>query len=271
MKVSSIQSWGVCGVAMVCIAPAMGSWTATKVVGYEPGADVAPEFADPTAALAEPSRFTGANTPFPGAVTPFNPAFAAGEIVSIGQGGFLTLGFDRPIRNLASNPFGIDLLVFGNAGFLDTAFPNGVVGSPPVAFEDPGVIEVSNDGLSWYEITQAAADTARFPTLGYLDLSGPFDPIPGTLLSDYRKPVDPALDPSGLNFNELVAAYDGSGGGVGVDLAWTDLDEVNFVRISNPLGSGIATVEVDAITIVPAPAAVCLVIVGGLAAPGRRR
>jgi hypothetical protein len=243
------------GALFVASSGASASWTATHVVSYTPGTGVLPGWDDPAAALGMPTRFTAPASPYASAVTPFNPAFGEGEMVSIGQGGSLVLGFSAPIRNSPSNPFGIDLLVFGNAGYIDINYPNGQISAPAASFASPGVIEVSADGLTWHTITRAQANSAAYPTLGYLDLPTPYSSKPGSVLSDFRRPVDPSLDPSGMNYAQLLAAYDGSGGGVGVDLAWVGLDEISFVRISNPAGASAFTVQVDAITIVPAPGA----------------
>lgn len=257
------------GLAVTAAAPA--SWFATSVVSYTPGAGVSPGFDDPAAALGVPTRFTAPTSPYASAVTPFNPAFGSSEMVSIGEGGSLTLGFASPILNNPANPFGVDFLVFGNAGFIDVAYPNGQVSGNAASFSNPGVIEVSADGLNWFVVKDAQADTAAFPALGYLDLDGPYSSKPGRMLSDFRKPVDPSLDVAGMTYAQLVAAYEGSGGGVGVDLNWVGLEEINFVRITNPIGSGVGTVEVDAVTVVPGPGAMLVMGVGSLAMIRRRR
>ncbi|MEO1009053.1 MAG: GC-type dockerin domain-anchored protein [Planctomycetota bacterium] len=222
--------------APLAAAQAFTPW-ADRVVEYTPGDGVPVGFDDPTTALGEPERFTGEGV-FPGAVTVFNPPFGMDEIVSIGDGGSLTVAFDEPVTDDATNPFGIDLLVFGNAGYIDAAFPDGIVGG---IFADGGLIELSDDGVTFVPVPGLQADGA-FPTLGYLDLTDPFSPTAGIVESDFTKPVDPALDPDGFTFAEVVAAYDGSGGGVGIDIASVGLVEVSFVRITPTVG---ATPEVD--------------------------
>ena len=129
--------------AVLCaIVPVRG--TATALGGFDPWADTVvgfdqgtentnADYDDPASALGEPSRFTGDNAPFEGfdsAVTPFNGAFNTDQIVTIGGGGSLTLGFDEPVTNDAANPFGIDLLIFGNAAITDTDFPQRAGGRP---------------------------------------------------------------------------------------------------------------------------------------------
>lgn len=240
-------------VTLPALAHAQGF--ATSVVSYTPGANANPSYLDPAAALGEPSRFTGVALGFPGAVTPFNPAFDPGQLVSIGGGGSLTLGFAQPITDDPANPFGLDLLIFSNAFFVDTAFPGGVAGalfgSSPQA-----TIEVSADGVTFVPIT-SAAPVGRFPTLGYLDLAGPYETSPGTALTNFNLPVDPSLNPTGLTFTQLVAAYNGSGGGRGIDLSGSGLSSVSYVRITNATGA--AAISIDAVAdVIPSPATLAL-------------
>lgn len=231
--------------ALVATSPALAQGLlnpfAAEVIQYSPGADVPAGFDDPVTALGEPTRFTGIGS-FPGAVTPFNPPFLASEVVTIGPGGSLTLRLGTPATDAATNPFGIDLLVFHNGGYIDAAFPAGVVGG---AFFDGGSIEVSQDGVDFFPI--AAPAESDYPTLGYLDLPTPFTDVPGDVLSDFRLPVNPALDPDGLNWGQLVDAYDGSGGGVGIDLAEVGLAEANYIRFT--AGDG-QTPDIDAVAVV---------------------
>jgi hypothetical protein len=244
-------------------AIAADPWAA-HVVSYVEGAGVGAGFNNPASALGEPTRFTGVGV-FPGAVTPFNPAYMAGEIVSIGAGGSLTLRFDAPVADDPANPFGIDLLIFGNAGYIDTNFPTGTAG--PLFSAGGGLVEVSADGLAWQPVVGAVADGA-FPTLGYSDLTDPFALNPGTILSDFTKPVDPAFNPTGLAFGAIVAGYSGSGGGSGIDLSTTGLASILYVRISN---TGTGTVEIDAVSdVIPSPSSVALLGIAGLFAARRR-
>ncbi len=216
---------------------------ASEVVEYSPGADVPAGFDDPMSALGEPTRYTGVGS-FPGAVTPFNPPFLASEVVTIGAGGSLTVRLGTPAFDAATNPFDIDLIVFHNGGYIDAAFPGGVVGG---TFFDGGSIEISQDGMEFFAVGQTAE--SHFPTLGYLDLTIPFTEERGDVLSDFRLPVDPAIVPDGLDFGRLVGAYAGSGGGVGIDIGAVGLFEVNFVRIT--AGDG-ETPDIDAVSVVRA-------------------
>ena len=216
------------------------------IVEYEEGLNPSAGYTNAEAALGQPERFTGEDTPFPAAVTPFSPPFGSDEIVSVGAGGWITLHFNTPVRNDPANPFGIDLIIFGNAGFIDGDYPNGVVAG--LFGNDGGFIEVSMNGVDWIEIPGIQAD-AMFPTQGWVDSEGPFDLNPGTIPSNFQLPVDPSLtfdDVVNLDYEQLVKLYNGSGGGAGIDLEVTGLNQVNYVRIYSPLDGGISF-EIDAV------------------------
>jgi hypothetical protein len=216
---------------------------ADEVVSYEPGSNPAPGYSDPLTALGSPERFTGEGL-FPGVVSFFNPPFLTCEIVSIGTGGHLVVRFDTAVLDDPMNPFGIDLLVFGNAGFIDGSFPAGVVGG--VFGADGGSVELSADCENWVAVPEVTAD-GLLPTLGYLD-SGPYDTVPGEVPSDFTLPPDPALslgDLMGLSHEELLVIYGGSGGGTGVDLGAVNLPSVTCVRIVN---GGATHIEIDALS-----------------------
>src|SRR5690606_18716107 len=136
-----------------------------------------------------------------------------------------------------------------------------------------GLIEVSANGVDFVPVS-GGADGA-FPTVGYLDVTEPFPSAEGTVLSDFTKPVNPAAlaNVAGLNTAQIIAAYEGSGGGTGIDLASTGLGSISSVRISNPAGSP-RTIEIDALAdvrTVPEPATLGLAALAPLLARRRRR
>jgi hypothetical protein len=246
---------------------------ASSVVSYVPGSTPVAGYTTPAVALGQPERVTGEGFGFPGVVSMFNPPFGTDEIVSIGEGGQITLKFDTPILNSSANLFGADFILFTNAGFIDTSFPSGQIGSPPGQFgNDDALVEVSADGSTWFTVSTNLADGA-FPTQGFLD-SGPFDVATGSVPTNFQKPVDPSLtvaDFAGLTYAGALALYDGSGGGTPVDIASTGLSSASFVRISvlddgNALTS--LNFELDAISGVPEPMTLGLLSLGLL---GRRR
>ena len=231
-----------CARAPCAIAHAEG--LASAVIAYEPGSSPAPGYTNPASALGEPSRFT--TSPWDGgAVTPFAPAWLPSQVVSIGAGGSLVLELDAPAVDDPRNPFGIDLIIFGNSFFSDIGGGAGVCGA--VAAEG-GSIDVSEDGLTWCTVPGVAAD-GLFPTLGYLDVD-PYDAVPGTVETDARMPVDPAHRAEAMfamPWPEMVAAYGLSAGGAGVDLATTGCASARFVRIRVPPPPH-SHVEIDAVS-----------------------
>lgn len=239
----------IAGVAVAGAALAADPW-ADAVVSYDAGVGDPGAFNDPATALGMPSRMTGTGQ-FAGPVTPFNAPYLTDQIVSVTAGGHLTVRFDEPIVDDAANPFGVDLLVFGNAFFTDTSFPNGIVGG---MFAD-GVftVSVSADGSAFVPLDGTFND-GLFPTLGYSDLTEPFPSALGDVPSDFTKPVDPSLtldDLNGKSFAELLALYDGSGGGIPIDIASSGLSSVSYVRVDVP--AGVASPEFDAFVAVPEP------------------
>lgn len=267
----------------LCLVLASGGWKnvalgqtpwAVEVVSFDAGSTGVMGFDDPFTALGEPERFTGEGV-FPGVVSPFNPPFGTDEIVSIGEGGHLTVRFDRPINNDGSHLFGVDLIIFGNGGFIETDFPNGVVGDPPGMFGlDAAHLELSVDGVDFVD---AGMFTEGFaPSMGFID-SGPFDETPGDVPTDFTRPLDPRLvldDFAGLDMDGIRALYDGSGGGTSIDVSGLAGGDSGFLfaRISiadddDPNTS--LNAEIDGFAVVPAPAGV--IAFGGLLAIRRRR
>jgi len=230
--------------SVVCAASAHAGGFATEVIAYEPGSSPAPGYTNPASALGEPSRFT--MSPWDGgAVTPFAPAWIPSQVVSIGAGGSLVLELDEAAVDDPRNPFGIDLIVFGNSFFSDIGAGSGVCG--PIA-SDGGLIDVSEDGITWCAVPGIAAD-GLFPTLGFLD-SDPYDDVPGTVPTDARMPVDPAHRAEAMfamPWPDMIAAYGTSAGGSGIDLAAAGCATARFVRIRVPPPPH-AHVEIDAVS-----------------------
>jgi hypothetical protein len=216
---------------------------ADAVISYDQGIGPAPGYTIASAAIGEPTRFTGEGI-WPGVVSQFNTPWLADEIVSIGGGGHLVIFFDEPVQDDPNNPWGIDLIVFGNTGFVDGAWPSAIVSD--VFSDDNGTIEVSADGKQWVAITTQVAD-GLWPTCGYSD-SQPYDETEGQLPTDFTMPIDPRLtldDVMNLDHPMLMMYYGTSGGGTGIDLAETGLAEISYVRISTPENSKLSP-EIDA-------------------------
>lgn len=238
---------------------------ASSVVSYTPGTGGAAGFDQPSSALGSPSTFT--NHQFGGPVDPFNPPFLSEQLVSLGAGGSLTLQFDAPIRNDASHAFGMDLIVYGNAGFIFSDFNAGITdGSLFGADATSTRVSVSSDNVTYFTLDTSLAPIfdSYFPTDGA-----------GT----FGVPVNPALANAasfnGMTLSGVRSQYAGSAGGTAYDLAWARdgsgnpvaLDTVNFVRLEVLSGKA----EIDGVTAVPEPTTFALVGLGVAAVFARKR
>ena len=212
-----------------------------------------------SAALGEPARFTEGGDPIDVTLG----ADSMQDVVSIGEGGHLTVSFDEPVEDDPNNPFGVDLLIFGNAFLFDFDFATGTQdGRFDGVFSEDGIVEVSSDGLVFVEVPNVVPD-GLFPTRGFQDEAA-------TIPTDFTRPVNPGVDPVGLTLEDLNAWYGTSGGGLGIDLADVGLTSITHVRISNPLVDDpnqtfSITPEIDAIVdvaAIPEPSSLLLASAG---------
>lgn len=194
---------------------------ATSVVAYVPGTGVSASYTNSAVALGAPSSTDTYGDP----VDPFDPPWQNSQIVSVGAGGSLTLQFDPPIINDPTHPFGLDFIIFGNAGFIITNgdYTGGGVTDGSLFGNNSGVtrIEVSADGTNWFMLNPALAPTA----------DGLY---PNDATGDPGIPVNPALTNgsfAGLGLAGIRALYNGSAGGTGYDLAWAQDTNGNFVNV----------------------------------------
>jgi hypothetical protein len=223
---------------------------AHSVVEYNPGSGYAVNYTRAESVLGEPSRVN----PFNDATDPFNPAYGTNQILSIGEGGSLTVAFAQPILNHPNNLFGLDFIVFGNSGFIitndfDLTTYNwiGIPATDGSLFaQNTGAtrVSVSRDGQTFYTLAPAQAPVVDFlfPT------DGSADPV---------RPVDPILtqaDFVGLTLEQIRALYNGSAGGAAYDISWAQdangspvsLPIVNFIRVEVLSGKS----EIDAFSVV---------------------
>lgn len=254
-----------CALAAMATPVALAGPYGASIVSYAPGSGVT--LSDPAAALGEPSRFTPGQ--FGGAVTPFAAPYLGSQIVSIGVGGQLTVGFSQPVVNDPLNPFGVDLLVFGNSFFFDPATFGPTANA---LFGNRGQLEVSPDGNTWTTVPNFRPDGV-FPTLAYSDLTDPYSPTAGSILTDFTRPVDPTFAWQGIDLAGLITGYNGSGGGAGVDIGALGLSSISFVRVTVPTGeTGLVNIDAFAdVAAVPTPGAAIVLTLAAIGRGRRRR
>lgn len=225
---------------------------ASEVVQYKSGTGYAVEFGtglgytNTVAVLGEPSRITPGD--FGGPVDPFSPPFLSEQLLSIGEGGSLTLSFDTPIFNHPDNPYGLDFILFGNTGFniINGDYTGGGITDGSLFGNDAAEVSlwVSADNETFYQLTpeQTPKVDAYFPIDGQ---------------GNFCIPVNPALQQTDFDragFEMIRNLYQGSGGGTGFDLSWGMGIPAGFsaryVRIEVQSGK----VELDAAAVV-APSA----------------
>ena len=236
---------------------------ADNVVSYHEGSNPVSGYTDPNAALGQPSRLDDPASQWAADVTPINAPYGTSELVSIGEGGQLTVSFDSEVSDDPNNPFGIDLLIFGNAFYgWDSA---GHVADGGV-FGEGGTIEISNGGTSWTMVS--GEPDGPYPTTGYTDWREDWGRF-GTQESDFTLPVDPTFRvAAGMTVTQIQEGYAGSGGGVGVDIGEYGFSRITHVRIGNPIGSGV-TPEIDAFADVrAAPEPSTIVMIAAIALCG---
>lgn len=186
-----------------------------------------------------------------------------GSVVSLGDGGLITLTFDKPITNGA----GADFAVFEN-GFLSSG----------LVFAELGFVEVSSNGTDFFRfaatsLTQTTSQVGAFGTLDPTkihNLAGQFVANQGTPFDlDELKSTSPLLDVNAVSFvrvvdvvgslNDAYASYDSLG------------NKINDPWSTPFASSGFDLDAVGVIHAVPEPASLLMLGMGAAALMRRRR
>lgn len=182
------------------------------------------------------------------------PAWKATDIVGIGLGGELTLGFNEPIVNDANNPYGLDFTVFGNEMFILSS------GTYQTLYGHSGLtVWVSLDNILYYQLATTLGADDQFPTQA---------------TGDPTVPLDPSITTT--NFVGLTSKtggpdlYKGSAGGASYDISRAvdsegkavTLASISYVKIVGTSGYGYVDAIV-AVKAVPEPSTYALLVAGG--------
>jgi hypothetical protein len=244
--------------SLVNVVPLRAAGFASAVISYNPGKGFATEFGsglgftNTSAVLGEPSRVTPGQ--FGGPVDPFNPPYLRDQLLSIGAGGSLTIQFNETILHDPAHPFGLDFVIFGNAGFSITNgnFSGGGITDGSLFGANSGStrVSVSRDNVNYYQLNPSLAPV----------VDG-FFPTDGT--GNFGQPMNPALNGAafaGLDLAGLRKLYAGSGGGTGYNISWAQntngqsiaLDRIGYIRVDVLSGSA----EIDGFAAVASPSSV---------------
>ncbi len=216
--------------------------------------------------LGAPARIVPASSYSPaGPVSPVNPPPATNQIVSLVHGydedleidipGSITVRFDHPVVDDPLNPYGMDFIVFGNAlqvlvgYYTATDNPETVVVKTDQIIAEPGLVEVSQDGQTWFAYTGGPYADDWAPTLGAIyDPENPDASIFNGnawwgAATDATRPLDPALTAArfkGQTLASIVRLYEGSAGGTAFDIGGFNLPAdargrkwIQYVRVTS--------------------------------------
>jgi hypothetical protein len=250
-------------------------------------------YASPLAALGSPAPIVGATTAFAGVLSPFNPHYETNQLVAIGRGGSITLGFASPVPVTAEREIG----VFTSASFIDADYPNGTAPTPAQSAASveygarrTAVVEVAGPAGGFVSLGRVVFDT---PTNYYASASSPYQyPAPANaVVADFAKPFTADLSSlAGHSFSQLLQTLDGSAGGTWIDVPQSlGLAQIQTLRLSDPLwllpdGTTVQTrtsiydptfvkpadLFIDAVSAVPEPSGIVLIALCGLMSIRRR-
>jgi hypothetical protein len=232
-----------------------------------------PPYDNPNAVLGRPTLtfFDVAD----GAVTnrtsiidpPYNVAPGGSDVITeITNGGQLTVMMGRKVYHNPNNPYGIDLIVFGNSFFSAPGTSGTVSDSTDLDMATLGggtnghnaTVSVSPDGTNWYMFDNTSKlypqNAYRWDDANHSWTQEEANPT---------KPLDPAIYLTNFTGQTVASALDqfqGSAGGTGYNLQASGFPWIQFVRIEpasntytviDAIAAVNPTAEGDALVITP--------------------
>ena len=199
---------------------------------------------DPLAVLGRPTL--NFFDPYDGAVTdrvsiiddPFNVTPSGSDVITeIKDGGQITVKLGRKIYDDPHNPYGIDLIIYGNSFFSVSGTAGAVsdltdlnvaaLGSSPNGHT--AVVSVSPDGTHWYTfntVTNFPANAYRWDDANDSWTDEPMNPT---------KPLNPYISTNIFAGQTVASGLDqfaGAAGGTGFALRGSGLPWIQYVRIT---------------------------------------
>ena len=256
---------------------------AVEVIEYSGVFDSSP-YDDPNAVLGKPATQCINNDPMTPEPTfrvklieaAYNRDLNQNKVITtIDPGEYIVVKFDHKVMDYPLNPYGQDLIVFGNSAIdmvgdqqaSDSSNMNALLLTASGIFDEV-LVSVSQDGQNWHSFDPVAGPWADdlYPTQAYL-----WDHENAKWTDqemDFTRPVDPNLslaDFNGISAADAIDLYDGSGGGTPFDLKdLPDYDQlvadpntgyrwIKFIRLEGGEGQFAIGGQVDAV----ADVAVC--------------
>jgi hypothetical protein len=208
---------------------------------------------DPYSPYNNPAAVLGRPTlqfydPYDGDVTdrvsiiddPFNVTPQGADVITeIGVGGEITVQLGRKIYHNPSNPYGIDLIVYGNSFFSGVSHTSGPISdstdlsvatlTSSSVFGHGTTVSVSQDGVSWYPLPSVPS---LFPDNAYR-----WDDTNASWTAEFmnpNKPINPILYTNKFAGETVATALDqfvGASGGTGFSLQSSGLPWIQYVQI----------------------------------------
>ena len=219
------------------------------------GLSTANPYTNPAAVLGRPAlQFLDSGVP--SRTTIINPPYdtapdGSDVITSISAGGQITVNMGRKVYDDPNNPYGVDLIVYGNSFFwdlntsasiIDETDLNATLFSGNAYYGHATTVSVSQDGTNWFTYTNTPA---LFPDNAYR-----WDDANDSWTDEELNPTRP-LNPfvytnevTGLSVAGELDRFAGAAGGTGYDLAASGFPWIQFVRVEP--GPGVST-TIDAI------------------------